>query len=122
MYIYNNNYLLHISSSFKMMQSTSFSPNCNFTDREPTDDDLDKFVAKKVPDSGGLGIMLRLETVQIEMIRDDERRAAAINRKILAQWKEEGTRKPVTWRTLISALQDMKMNSLAHQLMEKFGK
>ena len=92
-----------------------------FTDDEPTNSDLDKLVATKVPDSNGLGIMLNLETTQIDMIKDSEKGSVNVNRKILATWKDEETRKPISWRTLIEALKEMKKIKLAGQLMEKFG-
>ena len=92
-----------------------------FTDDEPTNSDLDKLIATKVADSNGLGIMLNLETTQISMIKDSEKGPIDVNRKILATWKEEETRKPVSWRTLIEAIKEIKLNRLAGQLTEKFG-
>ena len=101
------------------MQSTSFSPN--ITDREPTDDELEKFVATKVGSPDSLGTMLKLDGVDIDMIKGEEKRTVIMNKRILGLWMENETRQPITWRTLIKALRDMKMNRLARQLEEKFG-
>ena len=78
-----------------------------------------KLVAPKVSDPDGLGAMLDIEAVQISMIKGAENNIVTVNMKILNVWKEEETKTPVTWRTLIDALRDLKMIKLARQITEE---
>ena len=92
----------------------------NITDAQPTARELRMLVATKVDDYHGLGCMLDLDFTRIEMFEKERKGdAVLINMKILTVWLKEETRMPTTWLTLIGALRDMDMMSLAHDLTEK---
>ena len=93
----------------------------NFTDDEPSNRDLLILVVPEVTDPDKLGTMLDLNKPKIKMIKKKESDLSDMNREILDTWKEEETRTPTTWRTLIQALEEMNMMKLARKLTEKFG-
>ena len=59
---------------------------------------------------------------QIEMLKKQQSDPFQLNLKILDKWKRNQTKKPVTWDTLIEALQEMDEKRLAKQLKKKFGR
>ena len=89
------------------------------TDTEPTERDLRLLVAEKVADSHGLGTMLNMEHSQIEKFVSEERKTVLVNMKILTTWKESGTKRPTTWRTLLKALRDIQRNKLAGDITKE---
>ena len=109
-----------IRGRFCFTLSKYFS-SLNFTDDEPSDSDLLTLVASEVTDPDKLGAMLKLNRAKIKMIKKKESDPADVNREILDTWKEEETRTPTTWRTLIKALEEMNMMKLARKLRKKFG-
>ena len=92
----------------------------NITDAQPKERDLRMFVATKVDDYHGLGCMLNLKLSRVDMFEKERRgNTVLINMNILTAWIEEKTRKPVTWLTLIEALRDMDLLSLADDISKK---
>ena len=77
-------------------------------------------VATEICDYHKLGIMLGLKLNQVEMFRKEQGAdTVSINTNILLTWKEEETKRPTTWLTLIGALRDMDMKKVAHDIVEK---
>ena len=109
-----------VQSSFLayLVKLVFFPPNVTGT--EPTERELRLLVAPEVSDYYSLGTMLDLKFRRVEMFDQQLRgKAILINMKILTTWVKERTREPVTWKTLISALQDICMTKLADDIFDK---
>ena len=88
----------------------------SITDTVPTNQDLRILVTEKITDSQNLGIMLGIDSCQIEIFTKDIRDAVLVNMKILTTWIKSETKKPTTWSTLLQALRDMKEKKLARDI------
>ena len=85
---------------------------CLCVDEEPDPLRMWLFVANRMNDSYGLGTMLGLNSVQLSNIEGQHPEMVRRCMEVLntCTWIKQGTRTPVTWRTLITALREMKRN------------
>ena len=68
-----------------------------------------------------LAIALEFESHSISLIEQDHlRQAEKACRKMLFEWLEGKARQPVTWKTLIAALQEVELTSIAETLKAIF--
>ena len=82
---------------------------------------LRSLVADQMSDYHGLGIMLGLSPVQLDHIEGQHPKLVRRCMEVLITWVEEETRKPVTWRTLITALRELKQKKLARKIDRKMS-
>ena len=73
-------------------------------------------MADRVSDYHGLGTMLKLTSVQLSNIEEENRKVVRRCMEVLNTWISEKTRKPTTWWTLITALREMKLIKLARKI------
>ena len=90
-----------------------FSP---ITDTEPTEKDLQMFVAENIAGFPALGSMLGIKFSKIKMFQNEPTKTISITMKILTAWIKSETRMPTTWCTLLQALRDMEENSWAREI------
>ena len=87
-----------------------------FVDEVPDLRRLKLFVADQMSDYHGLGIVLGLSANQLRHIEGQHPEVVRRCIEVLSTWVEQETKKPVTWRTLITALRELKQNKLAGKL------
>ena len=73
-------------------------------------------MADRMNDYHALGTVLELDSVQLSHIEGQYPEMVRRCMEVLNTWVEKETRKPVTWRTLITALRELKQNKLARKV------
>ena len=68
------------------------------------------------PNWENLAIQLKFKFSQIEQIRNDNRRTVDCCQEMFSMWLTEGFRRPVTWKTLLDALDDVDYQVMADKL------
>ena len=91
-------------------------------DKEPNSRQMRSIVAREMSDFHGLGTMLQVEPVELSSIEENHSKDA-IRRcmEVLNRWVQQETRKPVTWRTLITVLIELKERKLARKLEQEIS-
>ena len=99
----------------------SFVLICLCTDEEPDPRQMWLLVADQMSKFKGLGATLGLSLVQLRNI--EGRHPEMVDRcmEVLHTWVEQETRKPVTWRTLITALREAKENKVASKVYREIS-
>ena len=67
-------------------------------------------------DNFGIKLLEDRDGSKMGAIKDDERRAEAINRRILTRWIRGDGRKPTSWATLATVLEECNLTVLAGQI------
>ena len=75
-----------------------------------------RLIESVAPDWEELAIALEFEQHIIRTIKKDNRETEAACRAMLFQWLERKGHQPNTWRTLITALKDIQLASIADTL------
>ena len=72
-----------------------------------------------------LAVQLELADCEIEIIEHDSKDCKKAMDKLISHWLKGSARQPVTWRTLLEALEDAEFTALATDLktvLESFAK
>ena len=67
-------------------------------------------------DNFGIKLLEDKSGSKMGAIKDDERRAEAINRRVLTKWIRGDGRKPTSWATLATVLDECNLSVLAGQI------
>ena len=67
-------------------------------------------------DNFGIKLLEDKDGSKMGAIKDDERRAEAINRRVLTKWIRGDGRKPTSWATLTTVLDECNLSVLADHI------